>query len=95
MNNCQIITGGIVEGTKLTDKMFTTRNGRQFQEIGRLPSPRSGHCVVPLKEKKVFVGGGVGQSGEILEDASIFDPNGGSEGDENKNLQELINKNLL
>ena len=81
MNDCQIITGGIVEGTTLTDKMFTTKNGRQFQEIGRLPSPRSGHCVVPLKEKKVFVGGGVGQSGEILEDALIFDPNQTPEGD--------------
>ena len=81
MNDCQIITGGIVEGTRMTDKMFTTRNGKQFQEIGRLPSSRSGHCVVPLKEQRVFVGGGVGQSGEILEDALIFDPNQTPEGD--------------
>ena len=65
----------------MTDKMFTTSNGKRFQEIGRLPSARSGHCVVPLKEQKIFVGGGVGQSGEILEDALIFDPNQTPEGE--------------
>ena len=80
MNGFQWICGGIVEGTNVTDKMFCTQDGREFQEIGRLPSPRSGHCVVLLAEQKVFVGGGIGESGEILEDASVFDPNGGSGG---------------
>lgn len=66
-----------MEGKRVTDKMFTTVDGKTFQDIGRLPSPRSGHCVVPLAGQKVFVGGGIGASGETLEDASVFDPNGG------------------
>ena len=56
--------------------MFTTRDGRDFREIGRLPSPRGGHCAVPLAGERVFVGGGVGESGELLSDAWIFTPDG-------------------
>lgn len=71
----QIITGGFVKRKKVTDKMFTTRDGREFREIGRLPSPRGGHCAVPLAGGQVFVGGGVEESGELLSDALIFTPN--------------------
>ena len=72
----QIITGGFVKRARVTDKMFTTRDGRDFKEIGRLPTPRGGHCAVPLAGGQVFVGGGVGEAGELLNDALIFTPNG-------------------
>ena len=90
MNGFQIITGGIVEGTSVTDEMFSTQDGRDFQEIGRLPSPRSGHCVVPLKDQKIFVGGGIGESGKILDDALVFDPNRGRDGDQKTHLSTRI-----
>ena len=73
----KIITGGYV-GATVTDKIFTTQDGREFQEVGRLPAPTGGHCVVALGQASsragrgfagesrvggLFVDGGYDQSG--------------------------------
>ena len=70
---------------KVTDMMFATRDGHKFRTFGRLPSPRSGHCAVLLADQKLFVAGGIGGSGQVLEDAAVFDPNDGWTGDQTQN----------
>ena len=64
MNIYQIITGGIVKGTSVTDKVFSTLDGREFQEIGRLPSSRRGHCAVALGQASSRTGSGYAKGGE-------------------------------
>ena len=67
-----------MEGGEVTDMIFSTRDGRDFQELGRLPEPTRGHCVVALgqvgsrsgrfntkqeQDSRLFVNGGYDQRG--------------------------------